>query len=114
MSDPGEIKGAGFKARLAAERTELLRLAEVSRDGRRPVTLDQSSVGRLTRMDALQGQAMAVETGRRRALEIRRIDAALKRIEDGDFGDCVACGEPIALARLELDPATAVCIDCAR
>jgi len=64
-------------------------------------------------MDALQVQAMALETGRRREQEIRMIDAALERIEEGEYGYCVSCGEEILLKRLELDPTTPVCVDCA-
>ena len=64
-------------------------------------------------MDALQGQAMAVETERRRGVGIARIDAALARIDEGEYGACVTCGADIAAKRLELDPAAAVCIACA-
>ncbi|MCP5367451.1 MAG: TraR/DksA family transcriptional regulator [Hyphomicrobiales bacterium] len=101
------------KATLVAMRKELLELAESSRESRAPVELDQTSVGRLSRMDALQVQAMALETGRRRDNEIRMIEAALQRIEDGEYGYCVSCGEEIPLKRLELDPTTPVCVDCA-
>ena len=64
-------------------------------------------------MDAMQGQAMALETERRRALERRRIEQALQRIDSGDYGDCTVCGEPIAPRRLTLDPTTPTCIRCA-
>ena len=64
-------------------------------------------------MDALQSQALAAEVERRREVELERIDMALERIEQGEYGYCVACGEPIAEQRLELDPATPVCISCA-
>lgn len=84
-----------------------------SADQRAPVELDQQSVGRLSRMDALQVQAMAQETSRRRSVELRRIAAALSRIDDGEFGYCIKCGEEIARRRLELDPAAPLCIDCA-
>ena len=57
---------------------------------------------------------MAVETERRRDVELRRIDAALARVESGEYGYCLTCGEAIGAKRLELDPATPVCIDCAR
>lgn len=79
---------------------------------RAPVELDQSSVGRLSRMDALQQQAMSNAGKQRRQLERRRIDAALKRIEAGEYGDCVRCGEEIAQRRLKLDPAVPTCIAC--
>jgi DnaK suppressor protein len=64
-------------------------------------------------MDAMQVQAMALETSRRRGAELRRIAAALARMEAGDFGNCVECGEEIAARRLDLDPAAPLCIACA-
>ena len=45
---------------------------------------------------------------------MQRIDAALARVDAGAYGSCVTCGEDIAAKRLDLDPAAAVCIDCAR
>src|SRR3546814_14451690 len=65
----------------------------------RPVTGGQSS-----RMDALQNQVLFLEAERRRRLELQRIEASLKRIETGDYGYCVTCGEKIPVQRLELDP----------
>ncbi|MDW7746338.1 TraR/DksA family transcriptional regulator [Halomonas sp.] len=84
-----------------------------SKESRATVMLDQQSVGRLSRMDALQGQAMAKAEEDRRQLAIRRIDAALARLDRGTFGECVECGEWIAVKRLEWDPTVLKCIDCA-
>ncbi|MDF1729037.1 MAG: TraR/DksA C4-type zinc finger protein [Sulfitobacter sp.] len=78
----------------------------------RPVTLDQQSTGRLTRMDALQNQAMAQAQVRRRATERVRIQAALARIEQGEYGFCTDCGDEIAPARLAADPTIPRCRDC--
>ncbi|MEK0083483.1 TraR/DksA family transcriptional regulator [Benzoatithermus flavus] len=64
-------------------------------------------------MDTLQEQAMAHDIERRRRHELARIDAALERLEAGEYGWCVSCGEPIPNARLELDPAVALCVACA-
>ena len=80
---------------------------------RAPVTLDQDSVGRLSRIDAMQVQAMALAVERRRQSEKQRIEAALKRLDEGDWGDCLACGDEIAAARLEHDPSVTQCIRCA-
>ncbi len=77
------------------------------------VSLDQSRMGRLSRMDALQNQAISQETNRRREVELRRIHTALQRITDGEYGECMSCGEAIAFGRLEVDPATPLCIQCA-
>ena len=109
-----ELDLAGLKARLLARREELEDLKQGHAQDRAPVELDQTRVGRLSRMDALRSQAMAQETERRRAIELGKIEAALSRIVAGEFGYCVACGEEISLKRLELDPTAPLCIDCAR
>ena len=113
MSGASKIDLAAVQKRLLARQEELSRLTESSAEARRPVELDQTRVGRLSRMDALQSQAMSIETDRRRRVEIGRIDAALQRIEDGEYGYCLSCGEAVAPKRLEFDPTTPVCIDCA-
>jgi DnaK suppressor protein len=83
------------------------------RYGARPVQLDQQSVGRLARMDALQRQAMASETLRRRARRRQQLLQALKRMDEGEFGYCSSCGEEIPEARLDIDPAFHLCVKCA-
>lgn len=102
-----------FKQQLIALRDELLRTEQAGSEDAKPVELDQSRVGRLSRMDALQVQAMSLDAEHRRRLTIRRAEAALRRIEDGEFGLCVRCEEEINPKRLELDPTTPLCIDCA-
>lgn len=77
------------------------------------VELDQAKVGRLSRMDALQMQAMATETVRRRQIQLRRIDAALVRLDNNEYGLCCECGLDISPGRLDADPAAPLCIDCA-
>ena len=113
MGNPVLIDPSKFRDRLIARRRELLELMESSAESRKPVELDQTRVGRLSRMDALQNQAMSLEAERRRKVELQRIEASLKRIEEGDYGYCVACGEQIALRRLELDPTLPTCVNCA-
>lgn len=114
MTDSMDIDVAAMKARLMVTKAELARLAHEHEHDSDVVELDQTTQGRLSRMDALQGQAMAQEVARRRDVEIRRIEAALQRIEEGEYGICVACGEEVAPKRLDFDPATPNCIDCAR
>ena len=101
-----------YRSLLLARRRDLTATDDEKRSTR-PVELDQSRVGRLSRMDALQSQAMAKATAGRRRVELSRIDAALRRLEEDEFGYCVSCGDPIALERLELDPAVPTCIKCA-
>ncbi len=86
---------------------------EAGREACAVVELDQTRVGRLSRMDALQGQAMAQATDRRRLQQIAALQAALARIEKGDYGECAVCGEAIAEGRLRADPASTLCLACA-
>ena len=110
----GKIDKKAVRKRLLALRAGLAESREQSAESRAPVTLDQTSVGRVSRVDAMQVQAMAIEAERRRGVEGKRIDGALARLDGGAYGECVNCGENIAPARLESDPAATVCIACAR
>lgn len=102
-----------FRQRLLGLRAELTALEETSHRAEQPVQLDQQSIGRLSRMDAIQGQQMAKESARRRQQQLARIEGALRRIDDGDFGYCFVCDEEIDIRRLEADPAITRCIGCA-
>lgn len=101
-----------FRSRLVVQKTELEALEASTSADSRPVELDQASVGRLSRMDAMQGQAMAQETARRRRQRILAIEGALRRIESGDYGYCFKCGEEIDPRRLEIDAASTRCMRC--
>ena len=70
---------------LEQERAELLALSEAAADERRPVALDQQSVGRVSRMDAMQVQAMAQSVEARRRARLPLIEAALRRLDTGDY-----------------------------
>tara|TARA_R110002073_G_scaffold119892_2_gene261500 strand:+ start:571 stop:915 length:345 start_codon:yes stop_codon:yes gene_type:complete len=104
---------AQYRARLEALIGELDALDSMTRESRRPVELDQTTQGRLSRMDALQVQAMQEATADRRRSEKARARAALERMDAGDFGYCVSCGEDIPAKRLDHDPSTPTCVDCA-
>lgn len=78
----------------------------------RPVTLDQQSVGRVSRIDAIQQQQMAIANQQQAGDLLKRIEFALRRIDDGSYGDCLDCGEPIADARLQAQPWASLCIEC--
>jgi DnaK suppressor protein len=102
-----------FRQRLLELRAELSALTAIGDEAAQTVELDQTKVGRLSRMDALQAQAMSKATNQRRAETLRGIEAALKRIGRGDYGECRACGEYINPKRLEFDPTAKLCIECA-
>ena len=112
MSDP-ELDVESLKKQLIEQRDALREVAESSQDAADTVELDQTRVGRVSRMDALQAQEMAKESNRRRLVALQRIDRALQRIDDGEYGYCAVCEEPIMEQRLEVDPGASLCIDCA-
>jgi len=103
-----------YRALLETSREELEALADTSAEAADTVELDQQRVGRVSRMDAMQQQAMGKESQRRRKHELQRIAAALARLDDGEFGYCLRCEEDIAQERLRFDPGATLCIDCAR
>ena len=102
-----------FKLLLKARRAELIELSERAAASRKPVALDQQSVGRLSRQDALQQQAMANAQEARRRGELQRIEKALARIDDESYGWCDECGDSIPKKRLEIDPTAQACATCA-
>ena len=101
------------KKRLDAKRSELEDLSELSRDARDTVELDQQSVGRLSRMDAMQQQAMAEAQERIRQRDLQRIEMAWRRIREGDYGYCSECDAEIPDGRLAIDPMAERCVNCA-
>lgn len=76
------------------------------------VQLDQARVGRLSRMDAMQQQALAQASERRAAEQLQRVHSALMRIRSPAYGLCVDCKEPIPFGRLNADPCVLLCIEC--
>lgn len=87
---------------------QLQRLGEDSR----PVTLDQQSVGRLSRMDAMQQQQMAVANAGHIRAHLNRVRRAIASMDEGDFGICRDCGDDIAFARLKVRPDSPLCVAC--
>jgi DnaK suppressor protein len=102
-----------YRPRVIHELAELEALQAQTAENRAPVALDQQSLGRLSRMDALQNQAMAGASERRRAIHIARLRRTLARMEDGEFGLCTECGDRIPDGRLDADPSNHLCVSCA-
>jgi len=105
---------AAFRRRIEAELLEVEALLADNVQNAAPVILDQQSVGRLARMDAMQVQAMAQSAEQRRRGRKQALLYALRRMDDGDFGYCAECGEEIGKGRLGVDPTFHLCVRCAR
>ena len=102
-----------FKFLLIEKKAALIEMEETGKEAAQIVELDQASVGRVSRMGAMQGQVMAIAANQRRQVELQKIEAALKRIDREDYGYCLECDEKIAEPRLKLDPVSSLCIECA-
>ena len=77
-----------------------------------PVALDQQSIGRVSRVDAIQQQQVAVAGRQQLTLTLRQVMTALARIESGDYGYCTRCDEPSGFQRLNAQPQAPLCLRC--
>lgn len=105
---------AELRAALEALQGELEASLRGSRESARTVELDQQSVGRLSRMDALQQQAMAKASVSAQETRLQQVQAALRWMDAGEYGECRLCGGPIGYRRLNARPETPLCLSCQR
>jgi DnaK suppressor protein len=104
---------ATLRQRIGDELAETERLLADNAADSEPVELDQQSVGRVSRIDAIQVQAMAQAVVQRREARLGKLRAALARMDDGEYCYCMECGEEIAAGRLDADPTFTHCVSCA-
>lgn len=100
------------RQKLVALKEELSVALRSTDESSKTVKLDQASVGRLSRMDAIQQQQMSKAYRGRVRIRLQQVKAALSGIDRGDYGFCNACEEPIALDRLEVRPESPICVEC--
>jgi DnaK suppressor protein len=96
---------------LVALRSSLSEELAEATETARPVGLDQP-IGRLTRMDAIQQQNMALAHRDRLQSRLERVTSALARIAAGTYGECLRCGDEIEPRRLRIQPEATLCRDC--
>ncbi len=97
---------------IVEEAERLVSRMEASSDSVRPVEVDPSTVGRLSRMDELQNQAMAKNLRDREHRRLEDLQRALERIQAGTYGICRSCGGEIPYPRLEAFPEATTCVHC--
>lgn len=90
---------------------ELKQTLESASDSCKPVDLD-SPIGRLSRVDALQQQAMAKAKTAGLKRRLQQVEAALQAMRSGRYGECRMCEEPIDYARLKARPEAPLCFEC--
>ena len=101
-----------FRQDLERELSRLKRSMGASERASEVVELDQTAVGRLSRMDSLQSQSMAKSLQEREQVTLALILEALRRVEEGAYGLCVDCGSPISIGRLTVFPESRECAVC--
>jgi DnaK suppressor protein len=108
--DPNHL--ARFQHQLEQKHAELREALEDKSGSTAPVQLD-TSIGRLSRMDAIQSQQMALGLKARQQQALSRVEVALRAIANGTYGRCRRCKATIAIERLEAQPDAVVCVRCA-
>lgn len=102
---------AELQQALLGLRAELQEQLALTTESSRPVDLEQP-IGRLSRMDAMQQQAMASAAKHSSTLRLKQIAAALTAINEGEYGLCRSCEEPIGYRRLRARPESPRCLRC--
>lgn len=103
-----------YLKKLCDLKEETQQALDKAEDASQTVELDQTMMGRLSRMDAMQQQEMALSSKRRYQQQLLQIEQAIKRIKEQEYGYCVVCDERIAEKRLALNPVVQTCIQCAQ
>ena len=111
MDELTEQQTDELQQRLDALRAELKAMLQATREGTRPVALDEP-IGRLTRMDAMQQQSMSKATRQQTDLRLRQVEQSLRLVVRGEYGLCRRCEDPIGYARLSARPESPYCLDC--
>ncbi|NIP81987.1 MAG: TraR/DksA family transcriptional regulator [Gemmatimonadetes bacterium] len=103
---------ADLREELSGQLERLRRSMKLTEEAARPVELDQTAVGRLSRMDSLQNQGLTKSLQERERVRLAGLQEALARMEDGTYGICVACRAEIPFGRLYVFPEAPSCAAC--
>jgi DnaK suppressor protein len=97
---------------LKVMRDQLMQAIEDDQGKMEPVQLDQQSVGRVSRIDAIQQQEMAKALKQQQRQHLQQLIRALNELDNDDYGYCQHCGHVIAFARLKARPESEMCVKC--
>lgn len=101
-----------LQAQLLHTQVQLKQQLSMSEAASDVVALDQTSIGRISRMDAMQQQSMAMSTRSKSKLKLQKVEAALRTFDSDEYGFCKRCEELIAVQRLQAQPEAMLCISC--
>lgn len=112
MAEPSREQLRELQARLQQLQLELQEQLQLSKSATAAVTLDQTLVGRVSRMDAMQQQSVAISAREKAQTRLRKVNIALAAMESGDYGYCTRCDAGIGYGRLRAQPEARLCIAC--
>ena len=92
---------------IEAQKTLIASLAETSK----PVSPD-NAIGRLSRMEALNDRAVSEASLNAARHKLSRLENALGKVDQPDFGICLGCDNPIPPGRILLMPEATRCVPC--
>lgn len=112
MTYPNAEQLEALQQALMSLQEDLRTQLKLGKSGAATVILDQSKVGRLSRMDAIQQQKMAESSQLNSERRLHRVLHALQKFDSGDYGYCEECGEAIGFPRLKVQPEAPLCLHC--
>ena len=112
MDGLSEQQETALHGELLKQKSALKSLLLENEDTSKPVQLDQQALGRVSRIDAIQQQKMAVANRTNQEFTLVQIVKALRRIQEDDYGYCQKCDKCIPYERLLIRPETNFCIQC--
>ncbi|TVP78867.1 MAG: hypothetical protein EA353_07550 [Puniceicoccaceae bacterium] len=102
-----------FRPRIEARLAEIAATLASTKEDTEAIAPDVA-IGRLSRLDSMQMQQMALGMQSRMREEVKQLKEALRRIDFGRYGTCDLCRQDIPMERLEFQPDATVCVACLR
>jgi DnaK suppressor protein len=112
MEELTDAQAQELHTALLALKEQLEQQLQQAESAAEPVQLDQTLLGRVSRMDAMQQQSVALSTRGHASTTLKRVIAALNAHVEGEYGFCRRCDEPIGFGRLQAQPESSLCLQC--
>jgi len=106
-----EINRVEIKSRIQAEIEKTKKLVDEYRELTKPVE-PENAIGRISRMDAIQNKSVTEAALRKTREKLGKLEYALSKVDDDDFGICTNCKKPIPLGRILIMPQSQTCVSC--
>ena len=72
----------------------------------------ENAIGRISRMDAINNKSVNEASLRESLDKLKKLEMALTKVDDADFGICIRCAQPIPIGRIMLMPHANKCVQC--